>query len=134
MLQGLLGAAYPGLSADGWRLLTRNWAVFFAAMAVLNELVWRNTGFDFWLGFKVWGAIPLTLLFAVANVPMLMRHGLSAGDGAVAKELPPEKLIFGSDGRPTFFPISSKGLVMPARKPGPNSEDDHPGRRENPDE
>ena len=90
LLQGLLGAAYPGLTADGWRRLTRNWAVFFAGMAVLNELVWRGTSFDFWLGFKVWGAIPMTLLFAFANVPMLMRHGLSVGEDAVAKEAPPE--------------------------------------------
>ena len=90
LLQGLLGAAYPGLTADGWRRLTRNWAGFFAGMAVLNELVWRGTSFDFWLGFKVWGAIPMTLLFAFANVPMLMRHGLSVGEDAVAKEAPPE--------------------------------------------
>ncbi|MDP1026041.1 inner membrane-spanning protein YciB [Sphingomonas sp. KR1UV-12] len=91
LLQGLLGTAYPGLSALGWRKLTRNWALFFAAMAVLNELVWRNTGWNFWVGFKLWGAIPLTLGFAVANLPMLLRHGLQAeGGDAVTKELPPE--------------------------------------------
>ncbi len=91
LLEGLLGTAYPGLSAAGWRKLTRNWALFFAGMAVLNELVWRNTGWDFWVGFKLWGAIPLTLGFAIANLPMLLRHGLQAGDSeAVAKELPPE--------------------------------------------
>ena len=59
-------------------------------LAALNEVVWRNAGWDFWVGFKLWGAIPLTLGFAMANIPMLMRHGLQAGDGAVAKELPPE--------------------------------------------
>jgi intracellular septation protein len=80
LLQGLLGAAYPGLSALGWRKLTVNWALFFAGMAGLNELVWRSASWDFWVGFKLWGAIPLTLLFAFANVPMLMRHGLQAGD------------------------------------------------------
>ncbi len=90
LLEGLLGTAYPGLSALGWRKLTRNWAVFFVAMALLNEVVWRNAGWNFWVGFKLWGAIPLTLGFAMANIPMLMRHGLQAGDGAVAKELPPE--------------------------------------------
>ncbi|HEX8555120.1 MAG TPA: inner membrane-spanning protein YciB, partial [Sphingomonas sp.] len=80
LLEALLGAAYPGLSAVGWRKLTRNWAVFFVAMAVLNELVWRSAGWDFWVGFKLWGAIPLTLGFALANLPMMMRHGLQAGD------------------------------------------------------
>ena len=90
LLEGLLGTAYPGLSATGWRKLTRNWAIFFVAMALLNEVVWRSAGWDFWVGFKLWGAIPLTLGFAMANIPMLMRHGLQAGDGAVARELPPE--------------------------------------------
>ena len=47
-------------------------------MAVLNEAVWRNSSTDFWIGFKLWGAIPLTFLFAAANVPMLLRHGLTA--------------------------------------------------------
>jgi intracellular septation protein len=82
LLEGLLGAAYPGLSAVGWRKLTRNWALFFVGMALLNEAVWRSAGWDFWVGFKLWGAIPLTLGFALANLPMLMRHGLQAGDEA----------------------------------------------------
>jgi intracellular septation protein len=76
LLQQLLETAYPGLSALGWRKLTVNWAVFFAFMAVLNEVVWRHSTWDFWVGFKLWGAVPLTLLFAVANIPMLLRHGL----------------------------------------------------------
>lgn len=80
LLKLVLGSAYPGLDEEGWRKLTRNWAIFFAVMAVVNELVWRNSTTDFWIGFKLWGAIPATLLFAVANVPMLMRHGL-ATDG-----------------------------------------------------
>ena len=80
LLQGLLGSAYPGLTAEGWRKLTRNWALFFVFMAALNETVWRSTSWDFWVGFKLWGAIPLTLLFAFANIPMLLRHGLSTGD------------------------------------------------------
>jgi intracellular septation protein len=75
-LKLLLGAAYPGLSERGWQLLTRNWAIFFAVMAVVNEAVWRNSSTDFWVGFKLWGFLPATFLFALANVPMLMRHGL----------------------------------------------------------
>jgi intracellular septation protein len=76
-LKALLGSAYPGLTDKGWDLLSRNWAVFFLCMALLNEAVWRNSSTDFWVGFKLWGAIPLTLAFAFANVPMLLRHGLS---------------------------------------------------------
>ena len=79
-LKLVLGSTYTGLDEEGWRKLTRNWAIFFAVMAVVNESVWRNSTTDFWIAFKLWGAIPATLLFALANVPMLMRHGLSAED------------------------------------------------------
>lgn len=90
LLEGLLGTAYPGLTAEGWRKLTRNWVLFFAVMAALNELVWRSMGWDVWVLYKLWGAIPLTLIFALANVPMLTRHGLQVTGGAAVKELPPE--------------------------------------------
>ena len=77
LLRSLLESAYPGLNEAGWRKLTVNWTVFFLFMATLNEAVWRTQSWDFWVGFKFWGAIPLTLLFAMINIPMLMKHGLS---------------------------------------------------------
>lgn len=86
LLQQLLEAAYPGLSAAGWRKLTLNWAIFFAFMAVLNEVVWRHSSWNFWVGFKLWGAVPLTLIFAAANIPMLLRNGLQMENDA---PLPP---------------------------------------------
>ena len=85
-LKMVLGSAYPGLDAEGWRLLTRNWAIFFVVMAILNEAVWRNSTTDFWVGFKLWGAIPLTFLFAAANVPMLVRHGLTKDEAESVAE------------------------------------------------
>ena len=90
LLQMLLESAYPGLTAKGWRLLTINWAVFFVAMAVLNEIVWRTQTWDFWVGFKLWGVVPLTLIFAMGNIPMLLRHGLTTDREIVEKALPPE--------------------------------------------
>ena len=86
LLKSVLGSTYPGLNAKGWRKLTRNWAIFFALMAVVNEVVWRNSTTDFWISFKLWGAIPATLVFAFANVPMLLRHGLSMDDKLQAAE------------------------------------------------
>ena len=88
-LQMVLGQAYPGLTETGWRLLTRNWAFFFLVLAIANELVWRNTSTAFWLSYKIWGSMPATVIFAAANVPMLMRHGLAADDNKVV--LPPEE-------------------------------------------
>ena len=87
-LQLVLGQAYPGLRAEGWRILTRNWAVFFLAMAAANELVWRNVSTGTWLGYKLWGAMPATVIFALANVPVLMRHGL---DGSRPPPILPEE-------------------------------------------
>jgi intracellular septation protein len=88
-LKMVLGQAYPGLTDEGWRLLTRNWAVFFAALAIANEIVWRNFSTTAWLAYKLWGSMPATLIFAACNVPMLMRHGLAADDNKVV--LPPEE-------------------------------------------
>lgn len=80
LLSLLLDAAYPGLNDAGWRKLTINWALFFAFLAALNEVVRHEFSFQFWLGFKLWGVIPLTLVFTFANVPMLMKHGFRMGE------------------------------------------------------
>ena len=90
LLQRCSAAPIPGLDEDGWRKLTRNWAIFFAFMAVLNEAVWRNSSTDFWIGFKLWGALPLTFLFAAANIPMLLKHGLMKDDAVPAEPGPIE--------------------------------------------
>ena len=90
LLQSVLGSTYPGLDKPGWTKLTRNWAIFFAFMAVLNETVWRNSSTQFWIGFKIWGALPLTFLFAAANIPMLLKHGLMKEDAKPAEPGPVE--------------------------------------------
>ena len=90
LLRQVLGSTYPGLDHEGWTKLTRNWAIFFAFMAVLNEAVWRNSSTDFWVGFKLWGALPLTFLFAAANIPMLLRHGLMKDEAVPAEPGPVE--------------------------------------------
>lgn len=73
LLKPLLGAALPPISDKGWRQLTLRYALFFVAMAVLNEIVWRTQSTDFWVTFKVFGIVGLTLLFGVAQVPLINR-------------------------------------------------------------
>ena len=93
LMKAVLGTAYPGLSERGWTLLSRNWALFFVVLAIANEIVWRHTSTDFWISFKLWGALPATFLFAAANMPMLMRHGLqleAAKDESAAATPPSE--------------------------------------------
>jgi intracellular septation protein len=91
LLAAVLGSAYPGLSDRGWQLLTRNWILFFLAMAIVNEAVWRTTTTDFWVGFKLWGALPATFVFAMANVPMLMKHGMQLETGKEEPPVPPSQ-------------------------------------------
>lgn len=67
------------LDAEGWWKLTFRWGVFFLVLAVLNEVVWRTQSTDFWVAFKVWGIMPLTMVFAMAQTPLLMKHGPKEG-------------------------------------------------------
>jgi intracellular septation protein len=86
LLSPLLGAAWP-MDQEGWRRLTFRFAVFFAAMALLNEAVWRTQSTDFWVYFKVFGIMGLTILFAVAQAPLMKRHHLDEeAGGAAAKD------------------------------------------------
>jgi len=62
------------LTEEGWRKLTLRWALFFFVLAGLNEIVWRTQTTDFWVNFKVFGIMPLTIAFALAQTPLLMRH------------------------------------------------------------
>jgi intracellular septation protein len=64
------------LTPQGWRILTLRWALFFAGMAVLNEVIWRTQSTDFWVNFKVFGVTPLTMLFAIAQMPLTKRYHL----------------------------------------------------------
>ncbi len=62
------------LTDRGWRLLSIIWGFFFLGLAVLNEIVWRNTSTDTWVAFKVWGIMPLTILFSLLQTPIMMKH------------------------------------------------------------
>jgi intracellular septation protein len=69
------------LTPEGWRKLTIRWALFFLAMAALNEIVWRTQSTDFWVTFKAFGVLPLTALFAALQVPLVTRHELPSTPG-----------------------------------------------------
>jgi intracellular septation protein len=69
----LLGEAFH-LTEEGWRQLSMRWAVFFVVLAVLNEVVWRNFSESTWVNFKVFGILPLTFVFAMAQIGVIRRH------------------------------------------------------------
>ncbi len=76
LLKYLLQAAYDGLSDTGWMLLSRNWGLFFAALAILNEIMRATLSFDAWLTAKVWGVTALSFAFVLSQMPLMLRHGL----------------------------------------------------------
>jgi intracellular septation protein len=75
------------LSERGWRALTWRWAIFFLFLAALNEVVWRHYSTGTWVWFKVAGVLPLTLMFAFAQVPFVIRHQLD-GDSSDNQPVP----------------------------------------------
>ncbi|MEM9472741.1 MAG: septation protein A [Pseudomonadota bacterium] len=75
LLAYVFDAAFA-LDEQGWRKLTMRWGLFFFFLAALNELVWRTQSTDFWVAFKVWGTMPLTMIFALAQLPLMQKHML----------------------------------------------------------
>lgn len=85
LLKYVLEAGYDGLSDRGWMILSRNWGVFFIAMAGLNEVLRAGLSFDMWLTVKVWALPILSVVFALANIPVMTKHGF-----AVEPPVPPQ--------------------------------------------
>jgi len=80
MLRFLLQSAFDGLDEQGWLKLSRNWAVFFVFLAILNEVLRQVLTFDGWLQAKLWGFTTLSFLFTFSQVPMVLRHGMGDQD------------------------------------------------------
>ncbi len=77
LLKLMFGEAF-NLTEEGWRKLTVRWMLFFVAMAVVNEIVWRNFSEGAWVNFKVFGILPLTLIFAMSQIGLIKRHEAKA--------------------------------------------------------
>jgi intracellular septation protein len=73
LLPVVLDSMLP-LDDEGWRKLTLRWGLFFFVLAGINEVVWRTQTDAFWIAFKAWGIMPLTLVFALAQTPLILRH------------------------------------------------------------
>ncbi len=78
-LQLLMGENIQ-MTKQGWRVMTYRWAGFFVFLAVANEVVWRTMSTDFWVAFKLFGLLPLTLLFAGVQIGLIRRHALHPED------------------------------------------------------
>ena len=73
LLKSLLGGTLK-LKNDGWSILTKRWIGFFIALAILNEIIWRTQTEDFWVNFKVFGILPITFIFTMAQFPIIKKY------------------------------------------------------------
>lgn len=79
----LLGYVFDSvikMDNEGWHKLTLRWGIFFFVLALINEVVWRTQTTDFWVSFKVFGMMPITFIFTLAQLPLMQRHAIEEGD------------------------------------------------------
>jgi len=81
LLKYVFGDVYK-LREEGWTVLTLRWGLFFFVLALLNEIVWRNFSDDFWVAFKVWGIMPITIVFSMLQLPALSRYAVEPPEQA----------------------------------------------------
>ena len=77
ILKKIMGKSMP-LSDIGWEILNKRWMFFFLGLAVLNEIVWRTQTEEFWVNFKVWGMLPITIIFKAFQIPLINKHKIDA--------------------------------------------------------
>jgi len=75
VLKKIMGKSIA-LTDVGWELLNRRWMYFFFGLAILNECIWRTQTEEFWVNFKVWGMLPITLIFAATAASLIHKHKL----------------------------------------------------------
>ena len=76
VLKKMLGKSIS-LSNEGWELLNKRWVFFFFALAILNELIWRTQPEEFWVNFKVWGMLPITIIFTAFQIPVMNKYKIN---------------------------------------------------------
>ena len=73
ILKKILGKTMP-LNNEGWNKLNSRWIFFFIFLAILNEFIWRTQSEEFWVNFKVWGMLPITIIFTAFQIPLINKY------------------------------------------------------------
>ena len=73
ILKKMLGKSIS-LTNEGWEILNKRWMIFFFGLAILNELVWRTQSEEFWVNFKVWGMLPITIIFTAFQIGLINKY------------------------------------------------------------
>ena len=77
ILKKIMGKSIP-LTDTGWEILNKRWMLFFFGLALLNEFIWRTQTEEFWVNFKVWGMLPITIVFTGFQIPIINKHKIDA--------------------------------------------------------
>ena len=77
ILKKIMGKSIT-LNDMGWEILNKRWMFFFFGLAILNELIWRTQTEEFWVNFKVWGMLPITIVFTGFQIPLINKHKIDA--------------------------------------------------------
>ena len=95
ILKKIMGKSFP-LTDIGWEILNKRWMFFFFGLALLNEFVWRTQTEEFWVNFKVWGMLPITIIFTGFQIGLINKYDAALPtDSASATEAPPCKTLSG---------------------------------------
>jgi len=73
ILKIILGKSLP-LEDMGWKILNNRWMFFFFGLAILNEFIWRTQSEEFWVNFKVWGMLPITIIFTGFQIGLINKY------------------------------------------------------------
>ena len=76
LLKKILGKSLP-LTDTGWEKLNIRWVLLFFSLAILNEIIWRTQTEEFWVNFKVWGMLPITLIFTAFQIPLINKYKIN---------------------------------------------------------
>ena len=76
LLKKMLGNSLS-LTDEGWKVLNSRWVYFFFGLALLNEIIWRTQSEEFWVNFKVWGILPITIIFTAFQLSVITKFKLN---------------------------------------------------------
>ncbi len=80
LLKNIMEAGFPPIEDIAWMKMSRNWGLFFVGCAVLNEILWRTLNNADWIATKIWVFMPLSFIFAMAQMPIVMKHQIDEDD------------------------------------------------------
>ncbi len=101
--KALFGSIFT-MPERAWFILGVRWALFFAVLALMNEVLWRHIDApavsadmrwfdglswseDFWVNFRFFATYPLFFVFLLLNLPLTLKYAKDADGASVADKI-----------------------------------------------